>query len=79
MVEMAEDPAAASGDIVDEDIASRGVAVGSVALLESSDGKVNFSKFRNGFFLIDDVRSGSPKSRRMEQISKRTCSTTMVL
>ena len=79
MVEMAEDPAAASGDIVAEDIASRGVAVGSVALLESSDGKVNFSKFRIGFFLIDDVRSGSPKSRRMEQISKRTCSTTMVL
>ena len=40
MVDMAADPAAASGDIIAEDIASRGVAVGSVALVESSDGKV---------------------------------------
>ena len=40
MVEMGEDPAAAKGDIIAEDIASRGVAVGSVALVESSDGKV---------------------------------------
>ena len=41
MVEMEGDPAAAQGDnVVAEDIASRGVAVGSVALVESSDGKV---------------------------------------
>ena len=39
MVEMGKDPAAS--DIVAEDIASRGVAVGSVALIESSDGKVS--------------------------------------
>ena len=41
MVEMEGDPAAAKGDnVIAEDIASRGVAVGSVALVESSDGKV---------------------------------------
>ena len=41
MVEMEGDPAAAQGDnVIAEDIASRGVAVGSVALVESSDGKV---------------------------------------
>ena len=42
MVEMGEDPAAAKGDIIAEDVASRGVAVGSVALVESSDGKVTW-------------------------------------
>ena len=42
MVVMGEDPAAAKGDIIAEDIASRGVAVGSVALVESSDGKVTW-------------------------------------
>ena len=45
MMEMGRDPAvtAASGDaavVIAEEIASRGVAVGSVALVESSDGKV---------------------------------------
>ena len=39
MVEMGKDQTAA--DIISEDIASRGVAVGSVALIESSDGKVS--------------------------------------
>ena len=42
MMEMGRDPAlAASGDaVIAEEIAARGVAVGSVALVESSDGKV---------------------------------------
>ena len=44
MVEMEGDPAPAKGDsVIAEDIASRGVAVGSVALVESSDGKVGKS------------------------------------
>ena len=38
MMEMGRNPAAAV--VIAEDIASRGVAVGSVALVESSDGKV---------------------------------------
>ena len=42
MMEMGRDPTVASGDavVIAEEIASRGVAVGSVALVESSDGKV---------------------------------------
>ena len=44
-MEMGRDPAAAANSrdaVIAEEIAARGVAVGSVALVESSDGKVGF-------------------------------------
>ena len=57
MVEMGEDPAAAKGDIIAEDIASRGVAVGSVALVESSDGKVGRRDIRQLTVAINYVEN----------------------